>query len=397
MNSCIALTLAVTIALVFGFATLAAAEEATKPAVDSSAADARVMWTFKTGAPVWSSPTLVDDVIYIGSDDKNVYALDAATGGRKWAAQTGGIVRCRPAVAEGTVYFSSDDGFLCAVDSSTGAQKWRFDTGGGDVKRILPDAVGTAWDYMQSSPAVSGGVVCVGSANGNVYAVDAKDGKEKWHFKTGDIVRSSPRVAKGVVYVGSNDGFLYALDAAAGTLVWRVDTHGAEWKAVTPSPIIADGTVYCGSRNPFFYAFDAATGKEKWRFSFGASWVESSAAFDDGVIYVGSSDADKVFAIDAATGAKRWEYKAKGATWSSPAVWGDLVYIGDVDYYGLVPPGKTVKGDLLALDKDTGAEVWRMTTGEAPGIGGVFSSPVVSGGVVYFGALDGVVYAVRAK
>ena len=145
-------------------------------------------------------------------------------------------------------------------------------------------------------------------------------------------------IAKGVVYVGSNDGFLYALDAAEGTHVWRFDTHGDEWKAVTPSPIIVDGAVYCGSRNPFFYAFDAATGKEKWRFSFGASWVESSAAFDNGVIYVGSSDADKVFAIDAATGEKRWEYKAKGATWSSPAVGDGVVYIGDVDYIGLVGP-----------------------------------------------------------
>jgi outer membrane protein assembly factor BamB len=63
---------------------------------------------------------------------------------------------------------------------------------------------------MVSSPAVGGGVVYIGSFDGNVYAIDAQSGQKEWAFQTGDIVHSSPAVVNGVVYVGSFDGNLYA-------------------------------------------------------------------------------------------------------------------------------------------------------------------------------------------
>ena len=58
---------------------------------------------------------------------------------------------------------------------------------------------------MDSSPAVSNGVVYVGSYDKNLYAIDAMTGAEKWRFKTGNYVGSSPAVSNGVVYVGSDD------------------------------------------------------------------------------------------------------------------------------------------------------------------------------------------------
>lgn len=255
MTCASALHLFLVIVILGGFAaTAAVADESSAPKMDSSAAlqpgGERIAWTFTAGGPVWSSPALSDEIVYIGSDDHKVYALDAKTGAKKWAFETGGIVRCRPAIAEGIVYFTSDDCLLYSIDSTTGKEKWRANIGGADVKRILPDATGTAWDYMQSSPAVSGHLVYIGSADGTVYAVNAADGKEAWRFKTGDIVRSTPRIADGVLYVGSNDGFLYAIDAAKGTKIWQFDTRGKEWKAVTPTPIIVDGVCVLRQQEP---------------------------------------------------------------------------------------------------------------------------------------------------
>ena len=80
----------------------------------------------------------------------------------------------------------------------TGKEKWRFKTG----------------DNVLSSPAVSNGVVYVGSEDNNLYAIDAVTGKEKWRFETGSYVDSSPAVSNGVVYVGSADGNLYAIGGA---------------------------------------------------------------------------------------------------------------------------------------------------------------------------------------
>ncbi len=72
------------------------------------------------------------------------------------------------------------------------------------------------WNYttvgpVDSSPAVVGGVVYVGSDDGNVYALNAASGIQLWNYTTGGPVDSSPAVVNGVVYVGSLDGNVYAL------------------------------------------------------------------------------------------------------------------------------------------------------------------------------------------
>ena len=67
---------------------------------------------------------------------------------------------------------------------------------------------------LTSSPAVSGGVVYVGSADGNVYALNANTGAKLWGTATSGGVNSSPTVVNGTVYVGSGDE-VYAADRSA--------------------------------------------------------------------------------------------------------------------------------------------------------------------------------------
>ena len=74
-----------------------------------------------------------------------------------------------------------------------------------------------------SSPAVAGGTVYIGSADHNVYALDAASGNVRWVFATADAA-SSPVVAGGTVYVGSADHNVYALDAATGHVRWACPT-----------------------------------------------------------------------------------------------------------------------------------------------------------------------------
>src|SRR5579884_953604 len=90
----------------------------------------RVKWRFATGDRVVSSPVWAAGVIYFGSDDGNVYAVDAETGLRKWTFVTRGPVPCTPAIANGLVYFASYDGHLYAVEADTGRLRWKFSTGG---------------------------------------------------------------------------------------------------------------------------------------------------------------------------------------------------------------------------------------------------------------------------
>ena len=98
----------------------------------------------------------------------------------------------------------------------------------------------------------------------------------------GVVVPSSPAVSNGIVYVGSYDGSLYAFNATTGAQLWSVYTSGN----IYSSPAVADGVVYLGSGGSLD-AFDAATGAELWSATTGAL-VYSSPAVSNGMIYVGS-------------------------------------------------------------------------------------------------------------
>jgi glucose dehydrogenase len=79
-------------------------------------------WKTSTGAffGFTSSPAVANGVVYVGSDDHNVYALNANTGAQLWSYSTGGNVDSSPAVANGVVYVGSDDHNVYALNARTG-------------------------------------------------------------------------------------------------------------------------------------------------------------------------------------------------------------------------------------------------------------------------------------
>jgi outer membrane protein assembly factor BamB len=350
---------------------------------------AQPVWTFKTDGAIWSSPVADEGSVYFGSNDGNIYALKADNGKRLWEAKTGGWVMGRPTIAGEYLYVLSDDGFLYKLEKKTGKTVWKFDTHGGGVKRDMPPNA-SALDCLGAAATVVGDTIYIGSADKNFYAVDAKTGREMWHFETKDIIRSTPAVVNGAVFFGSNDHNVYALDAKTGTLKWKVDTI----REVVSSPLVVDGTVYIGSRSSNLYALDAATGQVKWKFFYWTSFVDSSTVIRDGILYVGSSDYQKVFSINAADGKKVWDFDTDGSSWSTPAVTDKLVYVGAV---GSKPDYMTHYGAFFAVDRSTGKLVWRYPMSELPNYPtyGVASSPAIDRGFVFFGGLDGTFYAFR--
>lgn len=90
------------------------------PARPGPVKPSRQLWTHTTYSTVRSSPAVVDGTVYIGSDDRDVYALDAATGTPRWTHTTHGCIRSSPAVVDGIVYIGSDDKRVHALDAATG-------------------------------------------------------------------------------------------------------------------------------------------------------------------------------------------------------------------------------------------------------------------------------------
>jgi outer membrane protein assembly factor BamB len=117
------------------------------------------------------------------------------------------FVYSSPAVANGIVYVGSDDQSVYALNASTGAELWSYATSG------AVRAFGSR-NFVNGSPALASGVLYFGSGDGNVYALGAgsSGGSLLWEGPTGSDVQSSPAVANGQVFIGSEDHNVYAYD-----------------------------------------------------------------------------------------------------------------------------------------------------------------------------------------
>lgn len=368
----------------------------------------QVLWAFQTGGKVVSSPAVYGSLLFFGSYDGNLYAVNKNNGKVHWQFQTGDQVKSSPAIKDGTVYFASKNGTFYALKASDGTLRWKFQTNDASTSYYEKDIpwftegidpglyagtgetrfsqINDPWDFYYSSAAVEDGTVYFGAYDGNLYALDSASGALRWKFQTMGPVRSSPAVAYGTVYVGSLDGNLYALDARTGVEKWRSPSIAWEWSVpqVHSSPAVAYGAVFYGGRDSYLRSLNAATGAENWKAFHDGSWVVGSPAVAGGVVYEVSSDSQFIQAVDAATGAEKWRFFTGHNVFASPAITKDTLYVGEFNAYSF-----TDDSYFYALDIKDGSERWRFATK------GSTSSPVVDDGVVYFGTDDGFLYALK--
>jgi outer membrane protein assembly factor BamB len=390
----------------------------------------RVRWSFPTGDRVVSSPVWHQGLVIVGSDDGNVYAVEAASGRQRWMHRTGGPVPSTPAVHDGVVYVTSYDGRLHALRAADGALRWKAATGGerrfearglhGTQPRT--QTVADPFDVYLSSPLVAGGMVVFGSGDGHVHALDAASGARRWRFAAGEVVHASPALAGGLVVVGDWASRLYGLDLTSGAERWRfqagTDALMANQQGFQSSPAVAAGVVYVGCRDSHMYAIDAASGAERWKFSTGASWVVGSPAVKDGKVVFATSDSSRIHIVDAADGKPLAEHQTKAYLFASPVIAGDLLLMGVLNgtleardwpsgrlrWTWRTEASRANRGAVLMADGRFNAALnfvsgWReaMAVGfeRQSSIGSIFSTPLVVNDTIYVGSADGRLYALR--
>jgi len=206
------------------------------------------LWRFPAGV-IETSPLLVGKLLYFGSWDKKMYAVNIDTHKAVWTFTTGDEVKAAPAYQNGTLYFASYDNKVYAVDAQTGKLRW--------------SASGTANFY--ATPSVAYGRVFIGNTDGRVYAFGAQSGHLLWAKATGGYVYSSAAVWQKRVFVGSFSKRFYALDAGSGDVVWSFQANGA----ISGAPTVLDGIVYFSTIAGRTYGLDAETGKKVWEFGDG--------------------------------------------------------------------------------------------------------------------------------
>jgi outer membrane protein assembly factor BamB len=231
----------------------------------------KVLWRFKTGA-IESSPLLVNNVLYFGSWNHNVYALDVSVRTRprlRWTFHADNEVNSSPAYGGGLVYFGTNGGSMYAVNARTGRLVWHS----GSYSRF------GRREQFYATPTVAYGRVYAGNTDGTVYAFGARTGHLLWANHVGSYVYSAPAVWNGKVYVGTYDGRMFALNAATGGVVWRHEAPAA----IHGAPTVLSGIVYfstcptCGSHGSRSaksgprgtWGLNATTGRQVWHFTDG--------------------------------------------------------------------------------------------------------------------------------
>ncbi len=201
----------------------------------------------------------------------------------------------------------------------------------------------------------------------------------------------------------TGDGGLNQTSVPNLSLAWKTSDTGPA-HGVFSQPIVSNGMVYWGSFDGYERATDTS-GKPVWQRFLGttsppactdpseAGVVSSGTVTTDvpvggasSVLYVGGGDS-KVYALNAATGAVLWSYSIGGNPdtfiWSSPAVFGNSVYIGNASF-GDCP---LTQGQLIQLNRVTGAleHVFNVVPNGCTG-GGIWDSPTIdaAAGTIYF-------------
>jgi eukaryotic-like serine/threonine-protein kinase len=275
----------------------------------------------------------------------------------RWSFQAKDSIESSAAIAGGTVYVGSMDSSLYSINLATGKLNWRYDTSG---------------SVQESSPCICNGTVFLGDLNGILHAVDAATGKARWTFRAEGEIKSSPNCVGNRVYFGSYDQNLYCISTATGTLVWKYVTDGP----VHCTPAIDKGRAYISGCDETFRAIDTATGKQLFSVPLGAYTGASAAIFEDHA-YVGTFG-NEVLGFDFLKHLTQWTYKHPTRNfpfYSSAAVTADRVVLGGRDKL------------VHCLDRSTGKEVWSFATRAR-----VESSPLISENRVFVGSNDGLLY-----
>ncbi|QEC67739.1 PQQ-binding-like beta-propeller repeat protein [Panacibacter ginsenosidivorans] len=341
----------------------------------------KISWTFKTGAAVRSTAIAVNDIVYFGSNDGYLYALEKKTGELKWKFNCGSSVSSSPAYSTGLIYILSEQQILFAINANDGNLNWQ--------KSIGEDKpYDWGFDYYFPSPAINTDTLLIASADGKVLSLNKQNGKSYWEFKAQHFIRATPALKDGWIYIGDTNGDMYALDSKTGKQKWvyktfgsllNNDTIGFDRKAILGSAVVEDDAVVFGSRDGFLYCVNRFDGTLRWKFDHKVSWVISSPSVVNGHVITGTSDGHFVQSVNIKTGQEKWRTYGTAPLWSSPLVVGNNVYIGGNE------------GVLYCIDINTGEKQAHPFCINSK----IFSSPVVGDNKMYFGADNGLFYCLE--
>jgi outer membrane protein assembly factor BamB len=254
-----------------------------------------------------------------------------------------------------------------------GNNVYLLDAGSGEARKL--GGLNTISGGLLAEPVVAGDTLLAASGDA-LHAVRLPDLDELWKFEGGSGPRPPVVAGRRVLWPSTSGNSLSALDLDTGEVLWKAPLPGAG------GVVVGGETAYTNPAS----AFDLDTGRPLWRAETGGGQASGGPALSASgdVLFagmgVGGGEPGSVAAFDAGSGEEKWR-TGLGDDSVKPS---DRLWVsGDV----VIAPLQS--GDVVALDADSGGELWRYEP-RAPRLGNI----TVEGKNVWFALQDGEVLAV---
>jgi outer membrane protein assembly factor BamB len=281
----------------------------------------------------WAGTAFSDGIIYAGTRDGRVVAINATTENIEWSysaapvtTPSGGLscgqtsvattLYSTPVVEGDIVYIGTYSGQVLALSTLARSQNLTFPQQRyGEWEWICPIDNARS-NAIVADLLVSTDTIYVSSSNGRVYSLDKEFGDLNWESEVLDKKHrklwTSPAIQGNRLYVGTYDGHIYALSLETGDLLdWSFESEAG----FASSPIVYDDTIFVGSFDRYLYAVEIGSDVPKWKFPEerpAGSWFWARAVINASIVYTGCLDG-VLYAIEANTGEELWQFESQDA------------------------------------------------------------------------------------
>ncbi len=303
-----------------------------------------------TQGAIFSTPVIDrNEIIYVGSSDRNFYAYDTKIKKILWQLATREVIDSAAALhTNGRIYVPSGDGNIYCINEK-GEKLWTFNVASHRESNQYSFATSYWWEgNIAISPE---GNIFAGNDDFFLYCI-SPEGKLLWKYRTGLFIWSLAVFAQpDMVIASSFDGVVYALNRTTGKLIWKRDVKNP----LISSPVVHKGLLFQCTLGGTLVALALRTGKLQWSQKIPPHVYASPAVTPDGRIITASSSGD-IMAFDIGTHQLAWVTKEFSVIRSSPVIGPDPEHIAPYLIYG-----GNADGELFALDPQ-GTLRWRFHT-----------------------------------
>jgi len=285
----------------------------------------RVVWQVNVGEAgrYIFTPAIRGDSVFAASNRGDLVRLDAAKGKTLWHVDTKAALSGGVGIGENMVLVGTAKGWVLAYDLQ-GKPLWQ--------SRVSSEVL--------SAPQAAGEFVVVRSGDSRIFGLDARDGARRWEYQTTPpalTLRANPGVVlvENFVIAGMPAGKLVVLNVANGGLVWETvvaapkgDNELERITDIAGPPLVEAGRVCAATFQGRVACYETQKGEQLWARP--ASSVDSLGT-DDLSVYL-SEDTGSVLALDRSTGASVWKQdKLAYRNLSAPLATKDHVVVGDFE------------------------------------------------------------------